>query len=36
MYKQSTYKLQIQQANTTTKLAHQRKKNKGKNNYQKN
>jgi hypothetical protein len=26
MYKQSTYKLQIQQANTTTKLAHQRKK----------
>jgi hypothetical protein len=36
MYKQSTYKLQIQQANTTTKLAHQRTKNKGKNNYQKN
>jgi hypothetical protein len=36
MYKQSTYKLQIQQANTTTKLAHQRKKERGKNNYQNN
>jgi hypothetical protein len=36
MYKQSTYKLQIQQANTTTKLAHQRKRNKQKSNYKKN